>query len=70
MESRAEIERRLKMAEEALKNLEQGLSCLERSRERDERMIGDVSHLRSEWAQNYMFRFIVRLFLDTVSSVA
>lgn len=50
MESRAELERRLKMAEEALKNLEQGLSCLERSRERDERMIGDVSHLRSEWA--------------------
>ncbi|KAF5895645.1 pleckstrin homology domain-containing family D member 1, partial [Clarias magur] len=46
MESRAELERRLKMAEEALKNLEQGLSCLERSRERDERMIGDVSHLR------------------------
>lgn len=48
MESRAELERRLKMAEEALKNLEQGLNCLERSRERDERMIGDVSHLRSE----------------------
>ncbi|KAM9466812.1 pleckstrin homology domain-containing family D member 1 [Clarias gariepinus] len=46
MESRAELERRLKMAEEALKNLEQGLNCLERSRERDERMIGDVSHLR------------------------
>ncbi|KAK3538168.1 hypothetical protein QTP70_032560, partial [Hemibagrus guttatus] len=46
MESRAEIERRLKMAEEALKNIEQGLNCLERSRERDERMMGDVSHLR------------------------
>ncbi|KAK2843690.1 hypothetical protein Q7C36_011905 [Tachysurus vachellii] len=46
MESRAEIERRLKMAEEALKSLEQGLNCLERSRERDERMMGDVGHLR------------------------
>ncbi|KAF7704685.1 pleckstrin homology domain-containing family D member 1 [Silurus meridionalis] len=46
MESRAELERRLQMAEEALKNLEQGLNCLERSRERDERMIGEVSHLR------------------------
>lgn len=51
MESRAELERRLKMAEEALKNLEQGLHCLERSRETDEKLIGDVSHLRSECAQ-------------------
>lgn len=51
MESRVELERRLKMAEEALKNLEQGLHCLERSRETDEKLIGDVSHLRSECAQ-------------------
>lgn len=64
MESRAEIERRLKMAEEALKSLEQGLNCLERSRERDERMMGDVGHLRSKCDQNYMLIFIVRLFLD------
>ncbi|XP_030643235.1 pleckstrin homology domain-containing family D member 1 [Chanos chanos] len=46
MESRVELEHRLKLAEEALKDLEQGLNCLERSHERDERMRGDVSHLR------------------------
>ncbi|XP_076834160.1 pleckstrin homology domain-containing family D member 1 [Brachyhypopomus gauderio] len=46
MESRTQLERRLKQAEEALRDLEQGLSCTERSRERDEKLIGDVSHLR------------------------
>ncbi|KAI4883214.1 hypothetical protein NFI96_022603, partial [Prochilodus magdalenae] len=46
MESRAELEQRLKLAEEALKNLEQGLNCIERSHERDEKLRGDVSHLR------------------------
>lgn len=37
------------MAEEALKNLEHGLNSLERSREGDEKMRGDVSQLRSEF---------------------
>ncbi|XP_065144768.1 pleckstrin homology domain-containing family D member 1 [Paramisgurnus dabryanus] len=46
MESRVELERRLKLAEEALKDLEQGLNAIERSSERDERMRGDVGHLR------------------------
>uniref|UniRef100_A0A3B4BZ16 PH domain-containing protein n=1 Tax=Pygocentrus nattereri TaxID=42514 RepID=A0A3B4BZ16_PYGNA len=46
MESRAELEQQLKLAEEALKDLEQGLNCIERSHERDEKMRGDVSHLR------------------------
>ncbi|ROJ19144.1 Pleckstrin homology domain-containing family D member 1 [Anabarilius grahami] len=46
MESRVELERRLKLAEEALQDLEQGLNAIERTRERDERMKGDVSHLR------------------------
>ncbi|XP_049319937.1 pleckstrin homology domain-containing family D member 1 [Astyanax mexicanus] len=46
MESRAELEQRLKFAEKALKDLEQGLNCIERSHERDEKMRGDVSHLR------------------------
>nr|XP_055027649.1 pleckstrin homology domain-containing family D member 1 isoform X1 [Misgurnus anguillicaudatus] len=46
MESRVELERRLKLAEEALKDLEQGLNAIERTRERDERMRGDVGHLR------------------------
>ncbi|XP_066498172.1 pleckstrin homology domain-containing family D member 1 isoform X2 [Hoplias malabaricus] len=46
MESRVELERRLNLAEQALKDLEQGLSCIERSHERDEKMRGDVSHLR------------------------
>ncbi|XP_062863466.1 pleckstrin homology domain-containing family D member 1 [Trichomycterus rosablanca] len=46
MESRAELECRLKLAEEALKDLELGLNCIERSREREEKMKGDVSHLR------------------------
>lgn len=49
MESRVELERRLKLAEEALQDLEQGLNTIERSRERNERMKGDVSQLRSEY---------------------
>ncbi|KAK6479208.1 pleckstrin homology domain-containing family D member 1-like [Huso huso] len=46
MKARVELERRLKLAEEALRSLEQGLNSLERSREREERMKGDVSHLK------------------------
>ncbi|CAM4643045.1 hypothetical protein PO909_012098 [Leuciscus waleckii] len=46
MESRVELERRLKLAEEALQDLEQGLNAIERTHEREERMKGDVSHLR------------------------
>ncbi|XP_057200225.1 pleckstrin homology domain-containing family D member 1 isoform X2 [Triplophysa rosa] len=46
MESRVELECRLKLAEEALRDLEQGLNAVERTSERDERMRGDVSHLR------------------------
>ena len=58
MESRAELEQRLKLAEEALKDLEQGLNCIERSHERDEKMRGDVSHLRSELTHNNPCIFI------------
>ncbi|KAM9841959.1 pleckstrin homology domain-containing family D member 1 [Aulostomus maculatus] len=46
IESRIELENRLKLAEEALQDLEKGLSSLEPTKERDERMRGDVSHLR------------------------
>lgn len=46
IESRVELERRLKSAEEALGNLEQGLNSLDRSKEKDERMKGDVTQLR------------------------
>ncbi|XP_051502602.1 pleckstrin homology domain-containing family D member 1-like [Myxocyprinus asiaticus] len=46
MESRVELESRLKLAEEVLQDLEQGLNTIERTREREERMKGDVSHLR------------------------
>uniref|UniRef100_A0A3P9IMD3 Pleckstrin homology and coiled-coil domain containing D1 n=2 Tax=Oryzias latipes TaxID=8090 RepID=A0A3P9IMD3_ORYLA len=46
IESRVELERRLKQAEEALQDLEKGLDCLERSKERDEKMKGDVTQLR------------------------
>ncbi|XP_036398882.1 pleckstrin homology domain-containing family D member 1 [Megalops cyprinoides] len=46
IEARVELEQRLKLAEEALQSLEQGLNSLERSKERDERMRGDVSQLR------------------------
>ncbi|KAF6724051.1 Pleckstrin homology domain-containing family D member 1 [Oryzias melastigma] len=46
IESRVELERRLKQAEEALQDLEKGLNCLERTKERDEKMKGDVTQLR------------------------
>ncbi|XP_068195823.1 pleckstrin homology domain-containing family D member 1 [Antennarius striatus] len=46
IESRVELEQRLKLAEEALQNLERGLNSLERSKEREEEMKGDVTHLR------------------------
>ncbi|XP_028994686.1 pleckstrin homology domain-containing family D member 1 [Betta splendens] len=46
IESRVELEKRLKQAEEALQNLEKGLNSMERSRERDEKMKGDVTQLR------------------------
>ncbi|XP_071753138.2 pleckstrin homology domain-containing family D member 1 [Centroberyx gerrardi] len=46
MESRVELECRLKQAEEALQDLEKGLNTLERTKESDERMKGDVSQLR------------------------
>lgn len=48
IESRVELEKRLKQAEEALQDLEKGLNTLERTKERDEKMKGDVSQLRSE----------------------
>lgn len=50
-----ELERRLKLAEEALQDLEQGLNARERTREREERMKGDVSHLRSEYFPSVVF---------------
>ncbi|XP_008291486.1 pleckstrin homology domain-containing family D member 1 [Stegastes partitus] len=46
IESRVELEKRLKEAEEALLNLEKGLNSVERSKERDEKMKGDVTQLR------------------------
>ncbi|XP_047466664.1 pleckstrin homology domain-containing family D member 1 [Mugil cephalus] len=46
MESRVELEKKLKQAEEALQDLEKGLNSLDRSKERDEKMKGDVTHLR------------------------
>ncbi|XP_075304540.1 pleckstrin homology domain-containing family D member 1 [Odontesthes bonariensis] len=46
IESRMELEQRLKQAEEALQDLEKGLNSLERTQERDERMKGDVTQLR------------------------
>ncbi|XP_076013419.1 pleckstrin homology domain-containing family D member 1 [Genypterus blacodes] len=46
IESRVELERRLKLAEEALQNLEKGLNSLERTKEKDERMKGDVTQLK------------------------
>ncbi|XP_023135975.2 pleckstrin homology domain-containing family D member 1 [Amphiprion ocellaris] len=46
IESRMELEKRLKEAEEALQNLEKGLNSLERTKERDEKMKGDVTQLR------------------------
>uniref|UniRef100_A0A3Q3W5Y5 PH domain-containing protein n=1 Tax=Mola mola TaxID=94237 RepID=A0A3Q3W5Y5_MOLML len=46
IESRMELEKRLKEAEKALQDLEKGLDSLERTKERDERMKGDVTELR------------------------
>ncbi|XP_061650677.1 pleckstrin homology domain-containing family D member 1 isoform X2 [Phyllopteryx taeniolatus] len=46
IESRVELEKRLKQAEEALQDLEKGLDSLDRTSERDQRMRGDVTQLR------------------------
>ncbi|XP_041667783.1 pleckstrin homology domain-containing family D member 1 [Cheilinus undulatus] len=46
IESRMELEKRLKQAEEALQDLEKGLNSLDRSKESDEKMKGDVTQLR------------------------
>lgn len=46
IESRAELEQRLKEAEEALQELEKGLNSLERSTETEEQMKGNVTQLR------------------------
>ncbi|MFT7802028.1 pleckstrin domain-containing family D member 1-like [Arapaima gigas] len=46
IQSRLDLERRLKLAEEALQSLEQGLNSRDRSQEEDDRMKGDVSQLR------------------------
>ncbi|XP_028252285.1 pleckstrin homology domain-containing family D member 1 [Parambassis ranga] len=46
MESRVELEKKLKDAEEVLQDLERGLNTLERTKERDEQMRGDVTHLK------------------------
>lgn len=48
MESRVELEQRLKEAEEALQDLEKGLNSLECSTETEEQMKGNVTQLRSE----------------------
>ncbi|KAK5608961.1 hypothetical protein CRENBAI_017876 [Crenichthys baileyi] len=46
IQSRMELEQRLKQAEEALQDLEKGLNSLERTKERDEKLKGDVTQLR------------------------
>ncbi|KAF3700870.1 Pleckstrin -like proteiny domain-containing family D member 1 [Channa argus] len=46
IESRMELEKRLKQAEEALQDLEKGLNSRERSKEREEKMKGNVTQLR------------------------
>ncbi|XP_074516543.1 pleckstrin homology domain-containing family D member 1 [Sebastes fasciatus] len=46
IESRVELEKRLKQAEEALQELEKGLESLERTKETDEKMKGGVNQLR------------------------
>ncbi|XP_056151426.1 pleckstrin homology domain-containing family D member 1 [Lampris incognitus] len=46
MASRLELEQKLKLAEEALQDLEKGLNTLERTKEHEEKMKGDVSQLR------------------------
>lgn len=48
IESRVELEKQLKQAEEALQDLEKGLDSVDRTKERDEKMKGDVTQLRSE----------------------
>ena len=48
IESRVALEKRLKQAEEALQDLEEGLDSLERTKETDQKMKGDVTELRSE----------------------
>ncbi|XP_068435812.1 pleckstrin homology domain-containing family D member 1 [Clinocottus analis] len=46
IESRMELEKRLKQAEQALQDLEKGLESLERTKETDEKMKGGVTQLR------------------------
>ncbi|KAK2826645.1 hypothetical protein Q5P01_020859 [Channa striata] len=46
IESRVELEKRLKQAEEALQDLEKGLDSMDRSKETDEKMKGNVTQLR------------------------
>ncbi|XP_037550621.1 pleckstrin homology domain-containing family D member 1 [Nematolebias whitei] len=46
IEARVELEQKLKWAEEALKDLEKGLNSLERTKEGDEKMKGDVTQLK------------------------
>ncbi len=67
MESRVVLERKLKLAEEALQDLEQGLNTIERTHERDERMKGDVSHLRSKCTPLAMFYYWVEYFCYRVN---
>ncbi|XP_061650676.1 pleckstrin homology domain-containing family D member 1 isoform X1 [Phyllopteryx taeniolatus] len=54
IESRVELEKRLKQAEEALQDLEKGLDSLDRTSERDQRMRGDVTQLRRELSSQYV----------------
>uniref|UniRef100_W5NA39 Pleckstrin homology and coiled-coil domain containing D1 n=1 Tax=Lepisosteus oculatus TaxID=7918 RepID=W5NA39_LEPOC len=46
IKARVQLEKRLNIAEEALRSLEQGLNSMERSREKEERMKGDVGQLK------------------------
>ncbi|XP_066466653.1 pleckstrin homology domain-containing family D member 1 [Tiliqua scincoides] len=43
---RMDLEKRLQEAEEALQSLEQGLNCLHRNKEKEEKMKADVSNLK------------------------
>lgn len=45
---RMDLEKRLQEAEEALQSLEQGLNCLYRNKEKEEKMKADVSNLKSK----------------------
>lgn len=54
MESRLELEKRLKQAEQALQDLEKGLNSVEWTKEREEQMKGDVTQLRSECIQSQL----------------